>query len=67
MSGPATLSGRLPDGDANGLGAIVRELVDDPGAIQVAVLPLDLEADVESAFGPDDPPPSPPTRKGRPR
>jgi hypothetical protein len=38
MTTAAHLSGRLPSGDANGLAAIVGELVDDPDRIHVLVV-----------------------------
>lgn len=41
MSTVAHLSGRLPAGEANGLGAIVRELIDDPGRVHVLVVLAD--------------------------
>jgi hypothetical protein len=37
----ASLSGRLPTGEANGLGPIVAQLVDDPGAVHVLVALVD--------------------------
>lgn len=40
MTGLA-LSGRLPRGDANGLAAIVHQLVDDPGNVHVLVVLAD--------------------------
>lgn len=41
MSGPALLSGRLPDGDANGLVAIAHQLVQAPTDIRVVVALID--------------------------
>jgi len=41
MPGPAHLSGKLPDGDANGLAAIARALIDDPRRIHVVVALVD--------------------------
>lgn len=41
MTASAFLSGRLPSGEANGLAAIVRALVDDPGAVHVLVVLAD--------------------------
>lgn len=41
MTALASLSGRLPAGEANGLAAIVRQLVDDPGDIHVLVVLAD--------------------------
>lgn len=41
MTTTAFLSGRLPSGEANGLAAIVRELVDDPSQIHVLVVLAD--------------------------
>jgi hypothetical protein len=37
----AFLSGRLPSGEANGLAAIVRDLIDDPGQVRVLVVLAD--------------------------
>jgi hypothetical protein len=41
MSGPASLSGALPDGDGNGLSAIVHELIAHPRQIRVVVALVD--------------------------
>jgi hypothetical protein len=41
MSGPASLSGALPDGPANGLAAIADDLVDNPTRVHVAIILLD--------------------------
>jgi hypothetical protein len=37
----ASLSGRLPKGEANGLGPIGRQLLEEPDQVQVAVVLLD--------------------------
>jgi hypothetical protein len=37
----ASLSGRLPDGEANGLGPIIAQLIADPGAVHVLVVLVD--------------------------
>jgi len=42
MTTTAFLSGRLPSGEANGLAAIVRQLVDDPEAVHVLVVLADV-------------------------
>lgn len=41
MTALAFLSGKLPNGEANGLAAIVRELVDDPTRVHVLVVLAD--------------------------
>ena len=41
MTALAFLSGRLPSGEANGLAAIVRQLVDDPADVHVLVVLAD--------------------------
>ncbi len=41
MTTSAFLSGRLPSGDANGLAAIVRALIDDPSRVHVIVALVD--------------------------
>lgn len=41
MTAAAFLSGRLPAGEANGLAAIVRELVDDPTRVHTLVVLAD--------------------------
>lgn len=41
MTALAYLSGRLPDGDANGLYALVPDLVADPAAVRVVVALVD--------------------------
>lgn len=41
MSGPANLSGALPAGEANGLAAIARELVEHPTRRHVIVAVID--------------------------
>jgi hypothetical protein len=58
----ANLNGALPSGEANGLAAIARELVDNPNKVRrewerrtgKTVLPFELEEDMRAAFG-DDP------------
>lgn len=42
MTVTAFLSGRLPSGEANGLAAIVRQLVDDPEHVHVLVVLADV-------------------------
>ena len=42
MSGPASLSGALPPGDGNGLGAIAGDLIADPKQVRVAVILFDV-------------------------
>jgi hypothetical protein len=41
MSGPASLSGALPDGSANGLAHIAADLVEHPTTVRVAVILFD--------------------------
>lgn len=41
MTTIAYLSGKLPSGDANGLAAVVRELVDDPTRVHVVIALVD--------------------------
>lgn len=42
MSQSAYLSGRLPDGEANGLAGKLRELVDDPERVHVLIVLADV-------------------------
>lgn len=58
----AKISGNLPKGDANGIGPIVQELVDQPHRFHVllaivdcSVLPMELEDEITMAFGRVDP------------
>lgn len=44
MSGPANLSGALPAGEANGLAAIARDLVEHPTAAHVIVAIIDTKS-----------------------
>jgi hypothetical protein len=44
VSGPANLSGTLPAGEANGLGAIAADLVDHPTVPRVVVAILDTKS-----------------------
>lgn len=44
MSGPANLAGTLPDGEANGLAAIARELVENPKRYHVVVAIIDTKS-----------------------
>lgn len=48
MSGPANLSGALPDGPGNGLAAIAAELISNPSKVHVVVALLDTVKIVET-------------------
>jgi hypothetical protein len=41
MSGPASLSGALPDGDGNGLAAIAAQLIEEPRRVRVILALVD--------------------------
>lgn len=51
MHGMAKLSSQLPKGEANGLAALDRDLIDNPAKVQVIVAPVDcrkLVTDMDS-------------------